>query len=108
MEQVEQQHQGVVEEIRRPVPAYTCMDSASFRKENGSFRGLSRGGGSRDGGLGSRGGERDSPGDEDEAGTGGVGGKRSRLRMGAIIVALFVSSTIFIYFSHRRVLISRP
>ncbi|KAK1919539.1 hypothetical protein P3342_001831 [Pyrenophora teres f. teres] len=91
MEQVVQSHQGVVDEIRRPVPVYTCMDSASFRKETGSFRGLSRGGGSRDGGIGSRGGDGQVLGDGDEAGVGVAGGKRSRLRMSAIIVALFLS-----------------
>jgi len=97
MEQVEQQHQSTIDEIRRPVPVYTCMDSASFRKENGSFRGLSRGGGSRDGGLGSRGGIGQGLRDGDEAGDGETGGTRSRLRMGAIIVALFVSS-FFLFF----------
>ncbi|KAL7774731.1 hypothetical protein CFE70_005645 [Pyrenophora teres f. teres 0-1] len=50
MEQVVQSHQGVVDEIRRPVL-----------------------------------------GDGDEAGVGVAGGKRSRLRMSAIIVALFLS-----------------
>ncbi|EDU45475.1 multidrug resistance protein emrB [Pyrenophora tritici-repentis Pt-1C-BFP] len=84
------EHQGVVDEIRRPVPVYTCMDSASFRKETGSFRGLSRGG-SRDGGIGSRGGDGQGLEDGEEAGAGIAAGKRSRLRMGAIIVALFLS-----------------